>query len=271
MNIILFLNRDLHSNFAYQLLKPSLKGHQVHIYLSESVGKKKEKAGALSLLEHYEKKQFYKLPLLLKEQKLHSDFEFFDDQFAYAPLQVCKNVNSDEFITAVRKLKPDLFISIRFGKIFHDEIIKVPGHGILNLHSGILPDYRGILGTLHALREGRKEIGCTLHYINNSSIDTGEIINIIKMPVVIGRSLFWHVNQLYPAGCAAIIRIINQLNQGMEIPTVIQDLKVGNYYSLPDESHFAELMDMGHDVINEKDYSSFITQHISSLIRGYYP
>ena len=180
-------------------------------------------------------------------------------------------MNSDEFITAVRKLKPDLFISIRFGKIFHDEIIKVPGHGILNLHSGILPDYRGILGTLHALREGRKEIGCTLHYINNSSIDTGEIINIIKMPVVIGRSLFWHVNQLYPAGCAAIIRIINQLNQGMEIPTVIQDLKVGNYYSLPDESHFAELMDMGHDVINEKDYSSFITQHISSLIRGYYP
>lgn len=57
----------------------------------------------------------------------------------------------------MKDFNPDLFISIRFGKIFKDEIIQVPKFGLINLHSTILPDYRGIMGTLHAIKDKNKK------------------------------------------------------------------------------------------------------------------
>lgn len=265
MNILLFLNRDLESNLAYNLLKPDLLKHQTKIYYSESVGGAKKKEKELVLLETYEKTIFYEqLPSLIYENSIATEFEFFDDHFSSIPITNCTNVNDPDFLTEVRSFNPDLFISIRFARIFHEEIIGIPKKGVLNLHSGILPDYRGIIGTLHALREGRKEVGCTLHYISNNTIDTGKIIDIAYLPVQASKSLFWHIVNLYPIGCRLILTALKRLEAGKQIATQDQDLSFGHYYSLPKSQHFSELRAQGFEVISRNDYMDFLKQWISS-------
>jgi methionyl-tRNA formyltransferase len=170
------------------------------------------------------------------------------------------------FLDEVSSLNPDLFISIRFAKIFHDAIISIPKKGVLNLHSGVLPDYRGILGTLHALREGREHVGCTLHYIGNSTIDTGDIIDIAYLPATHGRSLFWHIVNLYPLGCELISKSLVSLTRLDRLPTHKQYLSEGNYFSLPTSQHFIQLQSTGFEIVSFSDYKEVMERWVAPSI-----
>jgi len=230
MKIVLFLNKDLEANIAYNLLKSELLSHNVRIYYSDTVGNSKNKPSDLVKLEYFEKGfLFNELSEFINENKIENSFEFFDDNFKSFPIKKCSNVNSVEFINEMKDLNPDLFISIRFGKIFKDEIIQVPKNGLINLHSAILPDYRGIMGTLHAIKEENTKIGCTLHTIPNSGIDTGEIIEIAERNVNSEKSLFWNIVQLYPLGTELIIKNLKIIDSNNSLNTQKQNLEEGNF------------------------------------------
>ena len=212
MKIVVFINKDIEANIAFNLLKPELLNHTVQIYYSDSVGNPDNKSLDLVTLEYFEKGFFFnELPTFINDSKINNTFEFFDDNFKSFPIKKCGNVNSIAFINEMKAFNPDVFISIRFGKIFKDDIIQIPINGLINLHSAILPDYRGILGTLHAIKEKNSTIGCTLHTIPNSGIDTGEIIEIAKRDVNLSKSLFWNIIQLYPLGVEMIIKTLKKI------------------------------------------------------------
>ncbi|SDY00712.1 formyltransferase family protein [Flavobacterium degerlachei] len=263
MKIVLFLNKDLQANIAYNLLKEELSNHTVRIYYSESVGNPDGKASDLVQLEYYEKHFFHnEIAGFAKNTKLKSSFEFFDHTFNSFPFEKATNVNSEEFITEMKLYEPDLFISIRFGKIFKDAIIQVPKLGLLNLHSAILPHYKGIMGTLHAIREQNKKIGCTLHTIPDAGIDTGEIIEIAQLDVCQEKSLFWHIIQLYPLGMALLIQSILLLQRGDNLKMKKQNLQEGNYFSVPTENDFQQIKNIGMNIISLNDYEAVLLQFV---------
>ncbi|TYB72664.1 hypothetical protein ES676_10850 [Bizionia saleffrena] len=263
MNIVLFLNKDLEANIVYNLLKKELLNHTVKIYYSDTVGNPLNKPADLLQLEYFEKEYIYNtLPKIQKEQPLETAFEFFDADFKSFPIEKCTTVNSAEFIAKIKDFNPDLFISIRFGKIFKDEIIQIPKKGILNLHSAILPNYRGIMGTLHALKEQNKTIGCTLHTIPNNGIDTGEIIDIATLNVNKDRSLFWHIVQLYPLGAELIIAALKKMKSDSPIKSQKQNLNEGHYFSVPTQKDFEDLKNLGMEIISENDYIEILTHFI---------
>ena len=259
MNIILFLNKDIEANIAYNFLKEELLKHHVKIYYSESVGSKKKKPKDLVEIEYYEKDFFYnEIQKAIKIGGIETNFEFFNDEFQTFPMAKCANVNNPVFIEEVAAFEPDLFISIRFAKIFKDEIIKVPKKGILNLHSAILPDYRGIMGTLHNLKDDKKKYGCTLHYISSSGIDTGEIIAIAKADIQKEKSLLWHVINLYPLGAKLILDSIQKLKSIDKLPFQKQDMTAGNYFSVPKEADFTKLKTLGFKTFDKKEYLELV-------------
>lgn len=267
MNIILFVNKDLEANLAYNLLKKELLNHNVRIYYSESVGKQSAKPKDLLQIEYYEKDFIYKeLIQIIKQNKIETSFEFFSEEFDSFEMSKCTNVNNLPFIDEVAAFEPDLFISIRFAKIFKEDIIKIPKKGILNLHSAILPNYRGIMGTLHNLKDDRKEYGCTLHYISSSGIDTGEIISIAKRAINKEKSLLWHIANLYPMGCELILDSIDKLKTLNQLPIKKQDMTQGNYFSVPTENDFNILKTNGFESFNLKDYVELLVDYISPEI-----
>lgn len=71
---------------------------------------------------------------------------------------------------------PLLGISCRYPKIFTKDQIQRFDFGIINLHGGELPRYRGVNVANHVILEGMKTAAGTLHYID-TGIDTGDIIS----------------------------------------------------------------------------------------------
>ena len=101
----------------------------------------------------------------------------------YLPLyQPQENVNDSRFIEVLRKLKPDLFISMYFGRLFSPELLDVPGLGCINMHPSLLPKGRGQGPSTWPIVYGDKETGQTIHYLDEG-IDSGDIIAQRVMPI----------------------------------------------------------------------------------------
>ena len=62
----------------------------------------------------------------------------------------------------VKDLKPDLIITLAYGQIVPQGLLDIPQYGCLNLHSSLLPKYRGAAPIQYALINGDKVTGMTL-------------------------------------------------------------------------------------------------------------
>ena len=105
------------------------------------------------------------------------------------------HINHPEVVKLARALKPDL-ICVFGTSLIRGELLNAGRLGIVNLHGGLSPEYRGADCTFWALYNGEPEkVGCTLHYID-AGIDTGRLIAHISPEVREGDSelvLFWRV------------------------------------------------------------------------------
>lgn len=110
------------------------------------------------------------------------------------------------------------------------------------------------MGTLHAIKEGNNKIGCKLHTIPNSRIDTGEIIEIAEIDVVREKSLFWNIIQLYSIGAELIIKNLKIIDSNIVLKTQEQNLKKGNYFSVPTKADFEQIKALGMEIISVRDY-----------------
>ncbi len=100
-------------------------------------------------------------------------------------IEYCKISDPNELksINFLSSTKPDVIISIG-SIILRGEIISIPTLGVLNVHKGILPDYRGMGVTewplLHCKNEEEAKLGVTSHLIERG-VDTGPILSIKRL------------------------------------------------------------------------------------------
>lgn len=72
-------------------------------------------------------------------------------------------------------LHPDVAVTFGVGRV-RPSVIAIPRWGMINIHRGIVPEYRGLDSDLWAILEGRlDQIGVTVHYVDEN-LDTGEVI-----------------------------------------------------------------------------------------------
>jgi methionyl-tRNA formyltransferase len=85
------------------------------------------------------------------------------------------HINHPEVIRLADELQPDL-IAVFGTSLIRGELLQKGRLGMVNLHGGLSPEYRGADCTFWALYNGEPEkVGCTLHYID-AGIDTGRLI-----------------------------------------------------------------------------------------------
>lgn len=85
-----------------------------------------------------------------------------------------KSANAPEFLDFVNNNNIDLIVNARTRDIYKKKILKAPKLGCINIHHGILPDFRGTMCDLYALYEGRPA-GFSIHKME-SKIDNGAIV-----------------------------------------------------------------------------------------------
>lgn len=240
MKIIICLNEDVHSATALNLLFEEFRLHQIKIVMSKKVGKIQNLSFQLEKMRKFEQEDLRKLFSEIDSQKLaikQGKFKSFKQiaKILNAEILTYENINSPKAIADFTEFSPDLIISIRFGQIFKSEIIKTSKCGIINLHSGILPNYRGIMSSFWAILNSETKIGMTLHYIENDRIDAGKIIAFSHLELDKNHSLVFNINKLYEGGCKLISRHLENILTKKEIKLTENNITKGRYFSYPSE------------------------------------
>ena len=86
-----------------------------------------------------------------------------------------ENFNGKEIIEIIREQEPDLIVVVAYGKILPKELIDIPKYGVINVHSSLLPKYRGAAPINAALINGDKKSGVSIMYVEEK-LDAGPVI-----------------------------------------------------------------------------------------------
>ena len=96
----------------------------------------------------------------------------------YQPLKM----RDGEAFAIVQELQPELIVVAAYGKILPEDILNYPKYGSINVHSSLLPKYRGAAPINWAILNGDAETGVSVQYIAEA-LDAGDIIAAIRTPI----------------------------------------------------------------------------------------
>lgn len=90
----------------------------------------------------------------------------------------------EKFIAELRALKPDLIVVVAYGQILPQALLDVPPHGCINVHTSLLPKYRGAAPIQWAIADGNAETGVTIMQMD-AGLDTGPILATRRTPILL--------------------------------------------------------------------------------------
>ena len=88
----------------------------------------------------------------------------------------------EKFIGELRELKSDLMVVVAYGQILPQTILDLPRFGCLNVHTSLLPKYRGAAPIQWAIADGEPETGVTIMKMD-AGLDTGPILAARRTPI----------------------------------------------------------------------------------------
>lgn len=87
-------------------------------------------------------------------------------------IKIVKPISPQELIGNIEDL--DLVLTIGYGVLLPEDVLRLPKHGFLNLHFSLLPQYRGAAPAQRALLNGEEKTGVTVFELDKG-MDTGPI------------------------------------------------------------------------------------------------
>lgn len=90
--------------------------------------------------------------------------------------------NEDAIMELIQKLNINLIISVGHNWILSEKILDFVKHEAVNLHPAKLPDYKGNYTYNHAILNGEKQYGVTLHWMDKK-VDEGDYIYTALFPI----------------------------------------------------------------------------------------
>ena len=144
-----------------------------------------------------------------------------------------KNINHKDSVDLIKEYQPDLLVSILGNQIFKKQIFDLAPKGCLNLHTALLPKYRGLMPTFWVLKNEEKYTGVSVFFVDEG-IDSGPIL--IQEKVKIGKMTQEElIKQTKKIGMDCIIKAVN-LIQANNIKLIENSSKEKSYYSFPTKS-----------------------------------
>ena len=156
------------------------------------------------------------------------------------PLHRCDNINDAATSEFIRSCEPDLLVSAYFSQILGAEVIQLPRLGVLNIHPGWLPSYRGAMSYFWVLHNRSERGGVTVHWIDEG-VDTGQILARRSFPIRAKATQETVLTMTAVIGARLLRRVIRQLRNGQPVAIPVADTADSheNYYPMPGDCEFA--------------------------------
>lgn len=119
----------------------------------------------------------------------------------------------ENFIRELAALKPELIAVAAYGQILPKTILDLPRWGCLNVHTSLLPKYRGAAPIQHAILNGDSETGVTIMKMD-AGLDTGDILAQETTPIQPGDNSETLHDLLAEIGARLLARVIPDFISG---------------------------------------------------------
>jgi len=141
-----------------------------------------------------------------------------------------KSINNEESLEIIRSYNPDLLVSILGNQIFKSKLINLAPNGCLNLHTALLPKYRGLMPTFWVLKNREKFTGVSVFFVDEK-IDNGPIIVQKKIKITTNKQAEL-IRLTKKLGMDSIIEAINKIKNN-DYKLIENDEKLSSYYTFP--------------------------------------
>ncbi len=146
------------------------------------------------------------------------------NQFQPTPVKACalrrgipvfqpEKLRDGTALDTVRALAPELIVVAAYGRILPDDILAYPPLGCVNVHSSLLPKYRGAAPINWAILNGEAETGVTIMHMA-SDLDAGDIILQQATPLGPDETAPELYTRLAELGGALCVRAVEALDAG---------------------------------------------------------
>ena len=154
-----------------------------------------------------------------------------------------KGVNHVESLKKIASKEPELLISIAGNQIFRKALIDLAPKGCLNLHTALLPKYRGLMPSFWVLKNKEKETGVSVFFVDEG-IDSGPILVQKKIQIQEGMTQMELIKRSKKLGMDAILEGIRKIDSGTYELMENNDAEK-SYFSFPTSQDVREFYKKG--------------------------
>jgi methionyl-tRNA formyltransferase len=122
-------------------------------------------------------------------------------------------IRAPEAVAELRDLAPELQVVVAYGQILPRAVIDIPPRGTINVHSSLLPRYRGAAPIHWAILNGDEVTGVTTMLIDEG-LDTGPLLASRATPIATGETTPELEARLAEMGGALLLETIDGLAAG---------------------------------------------------------
>ncbi|WP_029522671.1 methionyl-tRNA formyltransferase [Persephonella sp. KM09-Lau-8] len=135
--------------------------------------------------------------------------------------------NNKELYEKLKKLNPDIFVVVAYGKILPKEIIELPKYKTINVHASLLPEYRGAAPIHRAIMEGKEKTGVCIMEITEE-LDAGDIYECVEVPITPEDDIVSLHDKLASEGAKLLVEVLDKIEKG-EITKTPQEHSKATY------------------------------------------
>ncbi|MEA4932460.1 MAG: methionyl-tRNA formyltransferase [Lawsonibacter sp.] len=116
-------------------------------------------------------------------------------------------------LAQLKELAPELIVVAAFGRLLPQDILALPPYGCINVHSSLLPKYRGSAPIHWAVIHGDQETGVTIMHMA-AELDVGDIIDQVSTPIDPDETVETVHDRLAELGGAILVKVVDQIAAG---------------------------------------------------------
>lgn len=128
-------------------------------------------------------------------------------------------------LETIRALAPDLIVVAAYGRILPQEILDYPRLGCINVHSSLLPKYRGSAPIHWAILNGDRETGVTIMHMA-LALDAGDIIAQRATPIDPDETVETLHDRLAQMGAELLVETVDKIAHGTATRTAQKESQV---------------------------------------------
>lgn len=168
------------------------------------------------------------------------------------PFFQCENINKEEdFLTKLQNLNLDFMVVLAFAQFLGSKVLNAPKMGCFNIHTSLLPKYRGAAPIQYALLHGDKDTGVSIQKMVKK-MDAGDIVH--SHPLLIASTE--NGGQLYTRlkfqAALAMNDLIHKILNNTISPVAQDESKVSFAPTLKKEDGFLNFKESGKEkIINQ--------------------